>query len=161
MESKWCSIIIDKICVFMGQFLTLHWPNCYLGLGFTSCCNNVGLIIWNFHKCRIRLENVSREFRDFSEIDTVFSHKLEDNNSFVECQCCIIILLSDGNSTGSIVIETDEKFLRWSRMIIFLPIFKIEHNKLIFSIGEQNFWTFEINRCDNLYISFQFERSKI
>ncbi len=104
-------IVLNLIGIERMKFFPFHRPYIERSISLTSRSNDIPFVIGYVNSRGVAFKNVAGKLFSLLEVDAFFAEELVVDDSFVEPNSGIVVLSTDADCSGGVVVEGDKVFL--------------------------------------------------
>ncbi len=93
------------------KFFSFHRPYIERSISLTSRSNNIPFVIRHINSRGVAFKNVAWELFSLLEVDAFFAEELVVDDSFVKANSSVVVLSTDADCSGGVVVKGDKVFL--------------------------------------------------
>ncbi len=104
-------IVLNLIGIERMKFFPFHRPYIERSISLTSRSNNIPLVIGYINSRGVAFKNVAGKLFSLLEVDAFFAEELVVDDSFVKANSSVVVLSTDADCSGGVVVKGDKVFL--------------------------------------------------
>lgn len=135
-------VVLDLVTADVGELLAPHRPDIYAGIGLHSSAHDKLFALRDVEASLVAFKDVTWELLDFSKVDASFSSlELEVDDSLFKVEGSEVIVLTDGNSGGCVVVQSSEEVVLAGG--VHLPFLQVVKDQLVIGFAHENLGVFD------------------